>query len=219
MSNEGLSSSVKRSGAGWEENPYYANAEKYTPVFWGEGTLFRQLFARLQLDAVLELACGHGRHSFQIKDKAKKLILMDIHESNIAASQRRLAGHPDCTILLNNGYDFQPVANESLTAIFCYDAMVHFEPELVESYIKDSARVLKPAGMALFHHSNLIPPEGNTYGQNPGWRNRMNQLLFQRHVVDAGLCVLHSTVISWGGVAELDCVSLIQKPAKRGPAK
>jgi len=33
--------------------------------------------------------------------------------------------------------------------------MVHFSADLVQAYLRDTARVLKPRGMALYHDSNL----------------------------------------------------------------
>ena len=50
---------------------------------------------------------------------------MDIPEDNLTVCRQRLGHCPNLKIYRNSGFDFQPVEAKSLTAIFCYDAMVH----------------------------------------------------------------------------------------------
>ena len=100
---------------------------------------------------------------------------MDIFQENIDFSRHRLRFFNNVDSHVNNGYDFQPIADGSLSSIFCYDAMVHFAPEVVRSYLKDTARVLKPGGRALFHHSNYPTAPKEHYGQNPHARNQMTK--------------------------------------------
>jgi ubiquinone/menaquinone biosynthesis C-methylase UbiE len=206
-----LEKSVRIVAAAWKGSPYYADAEKWIHVFWGEGTIFRRLFAQLDLTKVIELACGHGRHSEQIVDRAGLLTMMDVHPENIEATKARVEGKQNCHFIVNNGYDFQPVAENTTTAIFCYDAMVHFSPDLVGSYLKDTNRVLKSGGRALYHHSNYDAPIGMPYGRNPHARNHMTYNLFKRFATDAGLNIVDSTPIAWANTQNLDRVSLLAK--------
>jgi ubiquinone/menaquinone biosynthesis C-methylase UbiE len=206
-----IEKSVKVVGGAWEKSPYYARAENSTHVFWASDTIFRRLFDRLDAAAVLELACGHGRHAEKVAPMTKRLVLMDIHTANLEACRQRLQAFRHVEYELNNGFDFRPVQDDSLTAIFCYDAMVHFSPDIVESYLRDARRVLAPGGMGLFHHSNYSAPLDRSYGQNPHARNHMTQELFVRYVLDAGLVVVESVVIDWGQVEKLDCVTLVIK--------
>jgi len=204
-----LAKSVQIVAQAWKESSYYATAERYLDVFWGEGTVFKRLFDRLDLQAVLELACGHGRHAERVAPLAGHLTLMDVHEENIAVCRTRLARFPDVKCHVNNGYDFRPVPDRSLTAIFCYDAMVHFSPDLVESYLHDTVRVLRPGGLALYHHSNYPAPLDRPYGENPHARNHMTQALFREYASAAGLRIVESQVIDWGYDPSLDCVTLL----------
>lgn len=179
-------------------------------VFWGERSPFLPLFNRLDLACTLDLACGHGRHTAQIIDRAGEITLMDVHEANIEACRRRLGHHSQVRFVVNNGYDFRPVGDEELTSIFCYDAMVHFSPDVVASYLLDTKRVLRRGGLALYHHSNYQAPKSRHYGLNPGARNHMTQDLFRSLAEVAGLAVRESLVLPWGGVDGLDCVTLVQ---------
>ena len=56
---------------------------------------------------------------------------MNVHEENIEYCRTRLARFQNTVFFTNSGHDFRPIADCALTAIFCYDAMVHFSPNLV----------------------------------------------------------------------------------------
>ncbi len=205
-----IEKSVRHVASAWKESPYYADAERWTHLFWAENTVFSRLFGIMSLADVIELACGHGRHSEQIAERCGTLALMDIHQENIDACKTRLSRFSRLSFVLNNGYNFEPIATESISAIFCYDAMVHFAPDVVQSYLKDTYRVLRPGGMALYHHSNLSAPETN-YAKNTHARNHMTQELFASYCSQASMEIVESVPIGWGGVDNLDRVSLIRK--------
>jgi len=212
---EKVKAAVKVVGEGWVESPYYDNVEKQIPRFWNAGSVFKKLFDNLDLTHVVELACGHGRHSAQIQDTADKLTLLDINQTNVDYCSKRFAQSKNIDVLLNNGLDFSPLTNESVTAVFCYDAMVHFDHRCVNSYLQDFTRVAKKGSLGLFHHSNYNYPFSDHYGQNPHSRNFMTKELFARYALDCDLVVEEQIVVDWGGGENLkkglDCVSLVRK--------
>lgn len=197
--------------APWQNSPYYESAEKWTHIFWGENTQFRKCFERLDLTNVIELACGHGRHSELVAQKAKKLTLIDVFEENLEFCRNRLAQFDNISYLLGNGFNLQPVEDSSITAIFCYDAMVHFSMDIILSYLEETSRVLKTNGMALFHHSNYQGPSLDHYGKHPHARNIIDYVLFEEHVRNYGLSIISSTILDWGGVKDIDRLTLIVK--------
>jgi SAM-dependent methyltransferase len=207
-----LQSSVDIVGAPWKESAYYGDAERWTFLFWEQAHPFRPWFDRLDLRHVLELACGHGRHSERVAPLAGRLTLMDIFDANLDACRRRLASFGNVDYIRNTGFDFRPVPDASLTAIYCYDAMVHFSPDLVAAYLKDAQRVLAPGGMALFHHSNHDTSSTQHYGLNVQARNSMSIARFHDLAVDAGLDVVESKTIDWANVPALDGLTLVRKP-------
>ena len=204
-----LTQSVEVIAGPWKQSPYYDDAEKWTFLFWSEDHPFYPLFQRLDLTTVLELACGHGRHSEIVTERSGQLTLMDVHEENIAYCRTRLARFRNVLFFTNSGHDFRPISDDALTGIFCYDAMVHFNPDLVQAYLRDTARVLKQGGMALYHHSNY--PGLDHYGQNPHARNHMTESLFRQFSDEAGLTLVESMPIAWGGMADLDRLTLVRK--------
>ena len=194
----------------WAQNPYYENAEKFTFLFWEQGRPFRRLFDRLDLDNVVEIACGHGRHSAQFVDRAGHVTLSDIHQENLDAARQRLAGHGNVSLHLSDGRTLQPLATASASSIFSYDAMVHFAPEVVFSYLQEIKRVLKPGGQALLHHSNYDAPAGAIWHRNPHGRNHMTQSLFGEGAGQAGLEIVEAVIMPWGHDKDLDGLTLLR---------
>lgn len=88
--------------------------------------------------------------------------------------------------------------------------MVHFSPDLVQSYLNDAKRVLAPGGLALLHHSNYDAPEGRPYGENPQARNHMTFELLRSYAAQAGLVIEASEIMDWGGVKNLDPLTLLR---------
>ena len=195
----------------WQNSPYYDDAEKWTHLFWGENTIFRRNFDKLDLASVIELACGYGRHSERVAPLAGKLTLIDVFDENLIKCRNRLAKFNNVTYCLGNGFDFSPVQASSTTAIFCYDAMVHFSMDIMVSYLKETSRVLKPGGMALYHHSNYQGPALAHYGQHPHARNVMNFDYFKEYARKSDLVIVDSVSMDWGGVSDLDRLTLLIK--------
>ena len=219
MSTE-LNESIEIVKKPWIDSPYYDDAEKWTFIFWNDNSNFKKCFDRLDLRYCAELACGHGRHSEQLlqryADQVQSLYCLDVIENNLEFSANRLSIYKNVELLLISGSDFHPLERDSLTSIFCYDAMVHFSPDIVESYLIDAARVLAPGGRALFHHSNLHAPEtgteGRHYGGNPHARNHMTIDLFAAYASRAGLRILETKAIPWSVVPDLDWITLLERP-------
>ena len=207
----GLAASVAVVGEPWKDSAYYAIAEAHTDYFWGPRSQFLGTFERLDLTDALELACGHGRHAEIVAPRAGRLTLVDIFEDNLDVARKRLAHRDNVAFVRNNGYDFRPVEDARLTAIYCYDSMVHFSPDLVASYLRDAHRVLRSGGMALFHHSNFDADPSVHYGRNPHARNRMTMAMFRSLAEEADLDIVESRTIDWGDALALDGLTLLRK--------
>lgn len=203
-----LRKSVAELKRAWNESPYYADAETKTFIFWDADRQFRPFFDKLDTTSVVELAVGHGRHAERAAPLCKSLMLMDVVENNLEVCRSRLKAFDNIQYILGDGVSFRPAPDESQTAIYCYDAMVHFDPDIVASYLHDAKRILRPDGMALFHHSNYVSPVEQHYRHNPHARNNMSQTEFRRLAAHAGLDVVESKIIPWGGCDNLDCITL-----------
>ena len=93
--------------------------------------------------------------------------------------------------------------------VYCFDAMVHFNPDVVGAYLAETRRCLKPGGHGFFHHSNHLG--GPDWQANPHARNVMSAALFRGFAAAARLEVVEQRVIDWGDAPGLDCVTLVRK--------
>jgi SAM-dependent methyltransferase len=201
----------------WRQSRYYDDAEsaEWVGGFWNESKTFERMFRTLDRRVLVELACGHGRHTaFLLRQPAYtdtgRIYLLDVNEENVEFCRTRFAGIPAVAVYRNSGHDFRPVGDGEATAIFCYDSMVHFEYGTVISYIKDAMRILVPGGRALFHHSNYDKAPGNSYRDNPDWRNFMSKALFAHVAMRSGFTVIEQVVFDWA-TPESDCLTLLER--------
>jgi ubiquinone/menaquinone biosynthesis C-methylase UbiE len=197
----------------WKSDGYYDKAESYLSPFWDSGTPFRFLFDKLDTTDIVELACGHGRHVSIYQSLASTITLVDPNEENIIFCQRRFAKRgfaEKIKYVVNTGNDLPAIEDESKTALFCYDAMVHFELLDIHMYLLEIYRILKPGGKALLHHSNTTFNPCAPNSEKPHRRNFMSAEIFTHLASRANLTVLQQIIIPWG-IANLDCLTLLHK--------
>lgn len=192
---------------------YFQRAESMDnlSIFWARESVFYQMFTRLDLTNVIELACGRGRHVQQYVDAAKSITLVDILEENIIFCKERFKGNTKINYYKNNGYDLLELKSDTYTSLFTYDAMVHFELLDVFNYLKETHRVLTRGGRALFHHSNNTEDYRISFATGSSGRNYMSKELFAHLANRAGLKIIEQHLIDWTGIKGLDCVTLVEK--------
>lgn len=190
---------------------YFVKAEETLKIFWDENCAFYKMFSALDLSNVVELACGRGRHVTKYLHNAKNITLVDILAKNISYCQDRFSLFTHIDYYVNNGYDFKGLKSGVYSAVFSYDAMVHFEFMDIFEYLKETKRILKPGGRALFHHSNNTEDYKITFSTGASGRNYMSAQLFAFLANRAGLKILEQKIIDWGGIEGLDCISLLEK--------
>jgi ubiquinone/menaquinone biosynthesis C-methylase UbiE len=189
---------------------YYDLAEAGTEGFWKPESVFYKRFNQLDCSNIVELACGHGRHVQKYLDRANNITLVDINQQNIDFCKERLSKESKVKYLVTEGNNFNGIESNSQTAIFTYDAMVHFEMLDILQYIKDANRILVNGGRILFHHSNAgyLPWMG--WHKSHG-RNFMSADIFAYLALRHGFIVLSQDIFPWGEDVDLDCLSLCEK--------
>jgi SAM-dependent methyltransferase len=199
---------ARYSGDPWvPENPYFVRAEGFMADCWEK--LVYPFVHDCDFRQTLDLAAGHGRNCPYLLRHACQLHVMDIQEGNIEICRQRLSAFDNVRCYVNTGYDLQPIADGDLTFIYCFDAMVHFEPEVISAYLAEARRVLGTGGRGFFHHSNYTG--GMDWRANPAARNFMSQDRFAKLSIAAGLRIIRQQVIDWDGHAGLDCLSLVER--------
>lgn len=183
--------------------------------FWGgageENSGILKMFKQLDLTNVIELACGRGRHVEKYINMAEKVTLVDILEKNIKICQNRFQAYHNISYYCNSGFNLEQLPSESYTALFSYDAVVHFEMMDIYEYLKDIYRVLINGGRVLIHHSNYDKDYKASFICSPHGRSYMNAGIFAYLAFRCGFQVLEQKLISWAGIDGLDCITLLEK--------
>ncbi len=196
-------------------SPYYDNAESWLGTFWDEDTIFRKCFRRLDLTATLDFACGHGRHTAQCHYEVGSIILTDVNQSNLEFCRQRFSTSSKVKYVLCNGKDLSGIPSTTLTSLFSYNAMVHFEALDVVSYVFEFARILVPGGRALLHYSVNNSNPASDFRDAPHWRNYFSESLMHHVANRAGFQVLSAHKFSWPPGSpgrEIDGLVLLEKP-------
>jgi len=194
-----------------QDYKYYDKVEEQTSAFWTQGSPFRDQFDLLDRDTVVELACGKGRHTERAVSLCGSIWATDTSIDALAELSERFKEVSTVRPLLVTGdSSLLEVRNESVTAVFCYDAMVHFEMLTVAAYLAEISRILRQGGKALLHHSNFTGNPTGKFTENPGWRNFMSADIVCHLASRNRMRVVSQTVIDWD-IPELDMLTVLVK--------
>lgn len=196
--------------ANW--NPYFQEAEGEFEKQWKE--IIWPLIKDFDFGTVLELSPGAGRNTEKLTTLTSRLIAVDYRQNALNQTRARLGtirGGCQISYHRNNGSDLKMVADESVTAIYCWDSAVHFDKTVVMSYIREFARILKPGGSGFFHHSTLGDRAHKDIKRNPGWRSNVSKELVAHACQANGLTVTLQQPVPWDET--VDCATIFRKDA------
>ena len=199
----------------WSE--YYKLAESDVEWQW-------RIFERLLLgpdrsvfdfNVVLDFACGHGRIAERFANFAGKLICSDINHESLGFCRRRFANWQGACVFdfVVNTDSHIPQPDGSVTFLYSWDAMVHFEINDLRTYLQEFSRILKTGGCGLIHHSNygsFEASEARVWHQNPHWRASVSANDVRELCGWAGIPVLKQELLDWT-IPSLDCITIFQK--------
>lgn len=192
----------------WDE--YFQRAEADMEAQWNE--VIFPLIRDFDFETALELAPGTGRNTEKLCGLAKKIYAVDYNEYALEQCRGRLgeqSGGCQISYHVNNGTDLAMIADGEISAIYCWDAAVHFDKEVIADYIVEFARVLKTGGKGFAHHSNLGERAAKDIKKNPHWRSNMSKELFAEFCRQNGLRVVSQTDVAWGEIT--DCATIFTK--------
>lgn len=196
---------------------YYEKAEQndWTNPFWDKESRYKPVFDQLNLAGdVCEIACGIGRHAERYSESVQgRLWLVDTSAEAIKIAKDRFKSKPNVdTLVLEAGNSLPDIIKDrSLVSVLSYDAMVHFEFDDINSYLKSIFNKLNVGGRALLHHSAYDKNPGGNIHENPGWRNYMSPDLFRHLSQRAGFSIVEQQVFKTAEGENFDCLSLIEK--------
>jgi len=104
------------------------------------------------------------------------------------------------------------IADGYFDLVFSFDALVHVEKDVIQSYIPQILGKLTLNGVAFLHHSNLaaLPPEAGNVGARG---HSVSADIVADIVKQAGGKVLVKERINWGAphLGLLDCLTLLAR--------
>lgn len=206
---------VKREGYLWGDevaDTYHENAERSMPKQW-ENVIWPFLNEMdIDYSCIVDFACGRCRNSIKLLEKnPERLTVMDVNEQNIEFCRQRFAENSTVEYALCDGRSLSELPDSTVSFFYCFDAMVHFDIEIVLSYIKELKRVLKPKGHAFLHHSNYMDSPGTSFRKNPHWRNFNSREIVAHFAVKNQLKVIAQKTFDWAEVKDLDCLTMLQR--------
>ena len=168
----------------------------------------------------LEIGPGFGRATQFLVPASEKLTLVDLAEPCIDACKERFAEHDHIDYHVNDGKSLDMIEDGSIDFVFSWDSLVHAENDVLESYLTQLGRKLRPGGTGVFHHSNIDEYRDRKTGEltvgNEHWRApTMSAAEFRQYADAAGLRCVVQELIPWGGTDFSDCLSVFRRDVKR----
>lgn len=163
---------------------------------------------------VLEIGPGAGRWTTYLADRAQRLLVVDLTSECIDLCKERFHDRTNIEYFVNDGKDLGFIEDASVDRIWSWDVFVHINQQGVRGYVEQFARILRPGGCAVLHHS--------AKGVNFGWRSNMTAVKMQEFCRELGLELRQFD--SWGEAGEFrfwpelppeenaDVVSVIRRP-------
>jgi ubiquinone/menaquinone biosynthesis C-methylase UbiE len=185
------------------------------------GALLPRIHAHLPTGTILEIAPGYGRWTQFLKDSCERLVIVDLAERCIEHCRRRFADAGNIEYHVNDGRSLAMVEDGSIDFVFSFDSLVHVEADVLEAYLGELARKLRPDGVGFLHHSNA-----GRYRALTALAKRMPERV-RRPLVNRGALVdvyawrAESVTAEWFadqcGRAGLACVAQEKIPWQHGP--
>jgi SAM-dependent methyltransferase len=214
--NEALARLAAIVGRDWQHaKGYYDAAESDLERRWVQ--LIWPFVVGSDFEVCVDLAAGHGRNTVKLLQQpgCRRVYCVDINIENIEFCRARFADEPRVVCIHNDGVGIPQIPTATVSMFYCFDAMVHFDSDVVRSYLREISRVLDPRrGLSFIHHSNYGRNPGGDVHDNPHWRNFMTADLFKHYAAKEGLTTLKQVLVDWShDGSNSDCFSLLKKKA------
>ncbi len=209
----------------WSNYDWSDKGDEWSEVWGGtdnvwHGTLVPRIGDYLPTGTILEIAPGYGRITRYLKEHCNRLVLVDLTQRCIDACRECFADDHHIVYQVNDGMSLPGVEDSSVDFAFSFDSLVHVELEVIEGYLREMARVLKPNGTGFFHHSNVAafvdPVTRELTIENKHWRGAsVSAELFRNTAERFGIVCLKQEIVNWGGEDLIDCFTTFARSTDR----
>jgi len=107
---------------------------------------------------ILEIGCGAGRMTKALARLFGEVHAVDISSEMIGIARRNLAGVSNAFFYNNNGMDLSVIPDQPFDFAFSFIVFQHIpSPEVIESYLREVHRLLKPGRLFKFQVQGCRP--------------------------------------------------------------
>jgi SAM-dependent methyltransferase len=158
----------KRRGVAWRlraaaktlfgPSPIYG-MEWGDPEAWPPLRYMRDHFLKPYVDpgaTIVEIGPGGGRWTRYVLS-ARRIYAVDYHQE-LLDELRRSCDRPNITFVKNGGDDFPGVPDGAADFIFSFGCFVHVEVDVIERYLANMRRLLKPESNVVLHYADKTKP-------------------------------------------------------------
>ena len=223
----------------WTNQKQWLDKGNKWSTVWGTAeaqwnfTLYPRIQHFLPTGTILEIAPGYGRWTQFLRKKAGNLIIVDLVEDCIEACKERFSADDNIQYFTNDGKSLEFIKDGSIDFVFSFDSLVHAESDVLESYLEQLSKKLKPNGVGFIHHSNIgeytklfklsnnikNPQQLRSLLKNIGaiepdhWRaHSMTAKKFEEFCKKFGLQCISQELVNWqGGLRLIDSFSIFTK--------
>lgn len=180
-----------------QNEKYFEVAEERIDIQWD--SLIKPFIYQVDFchGRALDLAAGKGRNTRKLCGLFDQVIAVDVHPENLAFLEKRFGEDPKVEVVATNGFSLERIGSASIDLVYCFDSMVHFDLELIISYMKELYRVMKTGSYGFVHHSNYTQSPGRHFLQNPHARNFMSNNLFAHICMSNGFSIIKQQYVDW----------------------
>lgn len=120
---------------------------------------------------MLEIGCGVGRMTHRFAERFETVYALDISQRMIDRARARWGHLRNVRFLKGTGQDLAGVEDASVPFVFSFLVLQHLtDEEIVFRYIRECARVLRPAGVAFLQFGTAPVGPVREFGMPALWR-------------------------------------------------
>jgi SAM-dependent methyltransferase len=106
----------------------------------------------------LDFGCGVGRLSRPLAERFRECVGLDISEGMVKLARELNEDRPNCRFVVNDAPDLGQFESGSFDFVYSSLVLQHMpSEEIVEQYVGEFLRVLRPGGLAVFQALSHIP--------------------------------------------------------------
>ncbi|MGE0918654.1 methyltransferase domain-containing protein [Trichlorobacter lovleyi] len=196
-----------------KENKFDVNSEVYG-LHWGDPETVPPLkYVRDSFllpyittsSTVLEIGVGGGRWTRYML-KAKHLYAVDYHVELLEELKLNY-NYDNMSFVLNNGYDFPGVLNQSVDFIFSFGTFVHLDVDIIKKYLINIKSILKETSNVVIQYSDMRKPmaralKGSFSENDPDIMKKLVKSCGFEIYEDDDQTLWHSAIIRFGLVSK-----------------